>query len=227
MLVTSFGSCRIGDINNNTKLNELINYTHSTKEIIQMIYFLQGRLKIPFPYNKYCFRTGICENKCITFEKKYNDLFLNTDVFVLEICSRKKYIHNGFYLHHLCVDTLWNFYKNTDNEIKKTYVLERQNDNEIEEDIKLIKKLLLPRKIIIVSHYNSKMNGKVFESRDNLINTLQVICKNQNIPFINPTDILNNYNQEEVIQNDLGHYTDFGLSKFTEFINMYIEKNFN
>lgn len=34
MLITLFGSCRINNILNNNNLNNLLNYTHSTKEVI-------------------------------------------------------------------------------------------------------------------------------------------------------------------------------------------------
>ena len=45
------------------------------------------------------------------------------------------------------------------------------------------------------------------------------------MPIINPTMALKEYKQEEVMTNDLGHYTSFGLSKFTEYINKFIEDN--
>ena len=53
--ITLFGSCRISLISSSNKLNKLINYTHSTKEVIQLIRFLKGELNIPSPYNIYCF----------------------------------------------------------------------------------------------------------------------------------------------------------------------------
>ena len=65
---------------------------------------MKGELTIPNPYNKLCFRTAICDNKYIDYNDIYNKLFIDTDIFIIEICSNKKYMHNGFYLHHLCVD---------------------------------------------------------------------------------------------------------------------------
>ena len=79
--------------------------------------------------------------------------------------------------------------------------------------------MLHPKIIIIVSHYNSKQNEKVLNSRNNLINLLDTICKKYNIPFINPTIVLSNYSQEEVMTEDLGHYTDFGSNKFVDYVN--------
>ena len=62
MSITLFGTCRLNKIYNHNNLNNLINYSHSTKEVIQFIKFLKGELSIPKPYNKLCFRTGICNN---------------------------------------------------------------------------------------------------------------------------------------------------------------------
>ena len=155
MSLTLFGTCRLNNIHNHNGLNNLINYTHSTKEVIQFINFLKGELSIPNPYNKLCFRTGICDNKFIDYNNTYNKLFIDTDIFIIEICSNKKYIHNDFYLHHLCVDKRFSDYnKNIPDEILNNFIIEKQSDEEIENDILEIQKLLYPKKIIIVSHYN-------------------------------------------------------------------------
>ena len=49
---------------------------------------------------------------------------------------------------------------------------------------------MFPKKIIIVSHYNSTKNDEYITSRNNLINLLDSICKKYHIPFINPTFVL-------------------------------------
>jgi hypothetical protein len=100
------------------------------------------------------------------------------------------------------------------------------SDEEIENDILEIQKMLYPKKIIIVSHYNSKQNGEYINSRNNLINLLNSICKKYDIPFINPTIILANYTQEQVISSDLGHYTDFGINEFSNYINNFLKSAF-
>ena len=80
------------------------------------------------------------------------------------------------------------------------YICSKQTPDEIENDIIEIKKLIEPRKMIIVTHYNSLIHGKYITSRNNLINNIIKICKKMNIPVINPTDILTAYRQEEVIK---------------------------
>lgn len=227
MSFTLFGTCRINNILNHNNLNNLVNYPHSTKEVIQLIKFLKGELIIPVPYNRLCFRTGIRDNKSIFYNTSYTKLLLDTDIFIIEISSIKKYIHNNFYLHHLCVDKRFSRYNNnTPDEILNNFIIEKQSDEEIENDILEIQKMLYPKKIIIVSHYNSKQNGEYINSRNHLINLLDCICKKYDIPFINPTFVLGNYSQEQVITNDLGHYTDFGINEFSNYINNFLKSAF-
>ena len=224
MSITLFGTCRLNHVHNHNGLNNLINYSHSTKEVIQFINYLKGELSIPNPYNNLCFRTAICNSTFIDYNDTYNKLFNDTDIFIIEICSNKKYIHNGFYLHHLCVDKrVMEHHKNTPDEILNNFIFEKQSDEEIENDILEIQKMLYPKKIIIVSHYNSKQNGKYLNSRNDLINLLDCICKKYDIPFINPTIVLSNYTQEQVMGNDLGHYTDFGINEFSNYVNNFLK----
>ena len=227
MSITLFGSCRIKNINNNN-LSELISYTHSTKEVIQLIKFLKGELVIPKPYNKLCFRTAIIQNTFIDYEDAYNKFFVDTDIFIIEICSIKIYTHNNFYLHHLCVDrrhSTWN--DRTPKEILNNFKIEKQSDEEIENDILEIQKMLYPKKIIIISHYNAKKGSQYINSRNHLINLLDNICKKYNITFINPTIVLSNYNQKDVIGDNLGHYTETGKEQFLEYMNNFLNSEFN
>jgi len=226
MSITLFGTCRLNKINNHNNLNNITTYPHSTKEVLQLIKFLKGELVIPKPYNKLCFSVGICGDTFINYNSTYNTLFVNTDIFIIEICSSKKYIHNEYYLCNLCVDTRFiDYNKNTPPEILNNYIIDKQSDEEIENDILEIQKMLFPKKIIIVSHYNSKLNGECITSRNNLINLLDSICKNYDISFINPTIVLTNYTQEQVMTKDLGHYTDFGINEFSNYVNNFLQSS--
>ena len=222
MTITLFGTCRLTNIPNHNNLNNMLNYTHSTKEVIQLIKFLKGELTISEPYNTLCFRTGIVEKKPIYYDNTYNKLFLDSDTFIIEVCSRKKYIHGGFYLHHLCVDKRFNEnnQNNTQIDIFNNHTVEKQSNEEIENDILEIQKLLYPKKIIIVSHYNAKLNGEYIKDRNDLIHTLETVCKKYNITFVNPTLIMSQFKQEEVLSDDLGHYTQLGFYIFSKY--MYI-----
>ena len=214
-------------IKHNNNISDDINYTHSTKEVIQMIKILQGELIIPHPYNRFCFRTSICNKSHIDLNESYKTRFDKSDLCVIEICSTKTYIHNQFYLHHLCVDKRFpNHTVNTPSEIINNFNIENQTENEIENDILEIQKILENKKLIIVSHYNSTCNGKYIKSRNNLINILDSICKKHNIHFVNPSNVLSKFSQDKVLQNDLGHYTDFGHDMFTKYMDDYIHSLF-
>lgn len=224
MSITLFGSCRLSHISNTNNLNNKISYTHCTKEVIQTIKYLKEEHTILKPYNKLCFRTGIVENRFIepTFECK--QLLLDSNICIIEICSNKKYIHNNHYLHHLCVDRRFMGYNyNTPAHILYNHVIEKQNDEEIETDILEIQRLLEGKQIIIVSHYNSHINGTCMQSRDYLIHLLESICKKHDIHFINPTTALSDFKQEEIMTNDLGHYTELGLKEFGKFMDEYLQ----
>ena len=45
------------------------------------------------------------------------------------------------------------------------FIIEKQSDEEIENDILEIQKMLYPKKIIIVSHYNVEKDGQYLNSR--------------------------------------------------------------
>jgi hypothetical protein len=226
MSITLFGTCRIDGIKNSNKLNNLINYTHSTKEVIQQIKFLLGEKCFPPPFDKLCFRTGIVKNNPIVNNPIFTKLFSESTVCVIEICSEKTYVYDDFYLHHLCVDTQYrSFNRNTPKVISDNFKCIKQTYDEIENDILEIKKLLEPRKLIFVTHYNAKKNGEYLKSRSNLITFLSEICEKYNIPLVKPSEVLKDYEQEQVMKKDLGHYTPLGFSKFSDYMNNYLDEN--
>jgi hypothetical protein len=229
MSVTLFGTCRLNYIKNN-QLNNLLNYCHSTKEIIQLILFLKGELCIPSPYNRLCFRTAICEDTTIEYKEDYHQRFIHTDLFILEICSIKKYMHRGYYMHHLPFDKLWHKFDNYNNmrfidhtprDVLEQFTIEKQTDAEIEQDLLDIQKMLSPKKILVVSHYDSKKEGVYIKSRHHLIQLLDSLCHKHHIPFINPTVVLSKYTQEQVMTSDLGHYTSLGLFEIANYIHEF------
>ena len=222
--VTLFGTCRFDKIDYNTNLNNFIGYTHNTKEVLQLIRFLKGEIAIPPPYNTLCFKTAIEKRIGIDMDNHhYKHKFNNTKIFVIEICSRKKYIHNNYFLHHICVDKrMTHFNNNTPKDILDSYTVETQSDEEIENDIVEIQKILYPRKVVIVSHYNSKINGEYIESRNGLVCLLDKICEKHGISFVNPREALGQYTQEQVMYDNLSDYTEFGLCEFGKYMNNYI-----
>ena len=234
-MITLFGTCRIDGVHYNNNINNQVNYPHSTKEIIQQIHFLSGALTIPHPYSILCFRSGILQKTDIVLTTELQDAFKTSKLFVVEICSMKKYMSDGFYLHHLAVDkrfASYNYnYNNNNNDDygcstnstnSITFECKTQTAQEIEDDILQIIKLIANRKLIVVTHYNSKRNDEFMDARNNLIVLLSDICNKYSIPIIKPSEVLKEFSQDQVMNDDLGHYTPLGFQKFSEYINNYI-----
>ena len=200
--LTCFGSCRTLVISKyvpQTRLNELITFTHSTKEVIQLIKFLKKEINIPNEINKYCFRTGIIENRNIELLPNFITLFDNTDTVIIEICSSRIYNYEGYYLHHLAIDTRFPESNNTPENIKNIVIKTIQSKEELELDLVTLREILHPKQILIISHFNTKHNGIVFQKREILINNLQELCNKHNIPFYNPTILFNKFKQFDII----------------------------
>jgi len=107
MSITIFGTCRLMGVNNINNIHITVTFPHSTKEMIQMIKFFRNEITIPPPYDILCFRTAINNKKGISFDPCYNRMLIESNVCLFEISSRKKYIHNNFYLDHLGFDKSW------------------------------------------------------------------------------------------------------------------------
>lgn len=219
-IVTSFGSCRVTNVRNDTRLNGILTYTYTTREVLQLIAFIKGELILENPYNKICFRRAILEGVGLEWKPIYKELYGLTDVFVVEICSRKKYMYGGKCLHDLSVDKRFpGFNEGTPPEILAGHTLEEQTDEEIRRDLLEIRDMLLPRKMIVVSHYNARLDGVLLYSRDTLIRLLKGVCAENAIPFLDPTEALESFPQELVITPDLSNYTQVGMGEFTKRLN--------
>jgi len=202
--ITILGSCRQESINKHfktTNIKEGLTYPHYTKEIIQAIEFCKGISNISIENSKICFRTGILENKQLDW-RTFKSEFDTTDVFVIEIASRLSYEWNNMYLHHIQTEAAYNF------KYSKEIIVRDLTDSEIEEDIKHIKHLLDPKPVIVISHISTYTHGKRYA----LIKLLEDICHRLNIPFYNPSTLLNEYSSDLILANEkvIAHYTNFG-----------------
>lgn len=220
MSITLCGTCRICNVDDNNNLQNIISFTQSSKEAIQFIKFINGHIDIPLEYNMAMFRTGILEKKVITYNKRFTELFEKSNTVIVEICSKRVFTIESYYLHHLSVDERYKGHNNSiPYDIKQKYKMYRQTDEEIENDIKELISLVGDKRLIIVSHYNSKLNGEYLQSRNELIQLLEMLCLKYNITFVNPTTIFKNYEQHIVMQDDLGHFTGFGSKIVSDYIN--------
>lgn len=158
MNVALFGTCRLLSIRHHfgcTDFDDAISYVHSTKEIIQLIKFITKQVEIPETINQFCFRTGILNRQPVAYSNRFLSQFNEADLFVIEICSNKKYIFQDYYLHHLAVDKRLHYCKDTPQQILKGTEVCHQDRQEIRKDISEIMELVRPRKVLLVSHINA------------------------------------------------------------------------
>src|SRR5579871_394530 len=88
--VTFFSSCRLGpmqSIVNCSNIHHDITFTHSSKEIIQLLKFIRQEINIPIEINQYLFRTGILQNSPIYLTQDIIKKFKESQLFIIEICS--------------------------------------------------------------------------------------------------------------------------------------------
>jgi hypothetical protein len=205
--VTIFGSCRQDSIYKDFKVNTIrdeITYPHYTKEIIQAAEFCMGKIKIPEELTQLCFRSGILEKKTID-SAKFQKAFNETDVFVCEIASRRAYVYEGHYVHHILSEEKYGF------ENWKNVTQFDLSDEEIEADIIYLKNLLAPKKILVVSHIYTRRAGRRYE----LIRILEQICRSHGVAFFDPMTNLGSNSPNSMLmpeEQDVGsaHYTKKG-----------------
>lgn len=219
MKITILGSCRQDSLYKKyhiTKIKNEISYPHYTKEVLEVINYLTEKHLEPSETLQ-VFRTPRLKNSPIMNYANLKKEFDETDLFIIEIASRKKYLLNNHYVHHIFYDDP-NYNVNT----KDLITLEIQSDTEIENDILNIKNKL-KKPIIIVSHLVTRNHGE----RHELAVLLKNICKKHNILFRNPIDEIlkkkHNIDNLFLKENILSHYNDQGhnviLDIYTEFIN--------
>jgi hypothetical protein len=219
MTTTLLGSCRIETLKDSNNLNVAINYPHSTKEVLQLIKFITGTLSFPPPLDILCFRTSIDTRTPMVYRPEFTKIFDESTTCIVEICSKKTYMYDGYYLHNRAVDKRFGDYERAPQIVLDNYMCLKQSKDEIEADILEIKKLIGHRKMIVVTHYNSRVNGEYLESRNDLIKTLTETCEKHNIQLVNPEKVLKDYEQKYIMMGDLSHYSALGATKITEYIN--------
>lgn len=204
-LITIFGSCRQDSLYNLypiTSIKNNLTYTHYTKEIIQAIKYCKDPSE-EFDEVVY-FRTPLLKKK---FPKKsFKKEFENTDIFVVEIASRIAYQYKDKYIHHEAYDNP--VYRDL---LTEAVIIKELTNEEIESDLLEIRDLLYPKKVVVVSHIDTKKTG----TRSNLVNLLKNICPKIGIPLIDPSILLENHSENLLFEkNDSArHYTRYGHSK--------------
>lgn len=203
-------SCRLYNLSPNSYIHEVHN-THNTKEVIQYIQYINGDIDIDESMHRYVFRSCYLDNNFCIDRKALKQEFLLADTVCIELCSKKKYQKNGYFIHHLAADWGDSPAKNSiENEnINAKYELTIQSKDEIEEDILQITTLLQNKQVVFVTHIDYGI-----EVRKNLINELLEIFHKHNLTYINPSDKLDVLKNE---MTDSNHYTSNGLEVIADY----------
>lgn len=190
---------------------------HTTKEIIN---FLNNYNKIDLNMDDVNYIYGdlihpTVKKDAITYCNNMNRIFDSVTTIFLEITSRKYVFYN---------DTIYNnFYYNKNND--KT--MNKINDSELFSDILYIKYLLKNKfkieNIVIIPHINLRLdNGEKIVGRDELKTSLEKICKNLKIEFLDINKAFPEGSFFKDIAPDNLHYSKKGNSIVSEYINNYL-----
>lgn len=215
MKLSIFGSCRqdsLYKLFDVTNIKNQLSYPHYSKEIIQCVKFCKNKSDIPKHLTRHLFRSGILNKSEICYDFK-ND-FETTDLFVVEIASRKTYNYQGFYAHHILTDEAYGF------DDRSSIHQGESSDEEIERDILLMRELFNGKPFIIVGHICTRKTGKRYE----LLNLLRNICDAHTIPFFDPQEQLADCESMFVQEDPIAHYTEKGHTIIGELYKKFIDK---
>lgn len=227
--VFQIGSCRLNYINNNknTIVNRPIYFTHTTKEILQLLKFINGAkqnaiYKKAFPHD---------------FEKKINNcikIFDKSSIILIEISSIKELVDENK-IYYNAVD----LGRNYNNHILKVKI---QKENELLNDINEIINILFKMnkkidKIIFQGHFDNNIKNRTII--DNALRKIKKNNKNNKIDFIILKDIFIDENINKICKKrkdnnkiiDMNHFTQYGFDliyeKFLTIIYSFIESSDN
>jgi hypothetical protein len=223
MKITILGSCRQEPLSKFFKLTTVknaISYPHYTKEILEVIKFCKyGHLTPEETLST--FRTSILNKKPIHFTSKLKNEFDNSQLFIVEIASRKTYQFQNRYVHHILYDN-----PKFNTKYKDLIKVREQNDDEIENDIIKINEELNKR-IILVSHI--VMDKDTDSKRFKLVNLLEKICLRHNILFLNPSKeiIKKGYNVSSLVEREpiIAHYNKSGIAVMQKIYKQFVDEN--
>ena len=159
---------------------------HNIKQHIQFIKFINDEITIPNEILSK-FLTSYshlehCEDKSLLPLKKNNikNQFNECDWYIFEICSLKLYYNNGFQVQF---------------ELTDKYNFRLQTEEELLEDLKVIRKLIPSnKKILFQVHFRPNIifndTTKTTEKREIIFNTINKFCKNNENTYIYDPSIL-------------------------------------
>lgn len=215
-MISVFGCCRQDSIHSGL-INKELAFCHNTKEMLEIIKYCKTGHISP-EETVYVLRHPLVHKTPLHYNIKYKEELENTDIFIFEISSKKTYEYNNKFCHH----SLYTEYKKFNINISiKNQVIERtQTFDEIYEDIIRIKNEI-KKPMIIVTHLNNSNTGERYE----LCNMLEIICKKESIPIINPIkELVSRGIDIHKILEDGNHYNKYGHSVIKEVYDEFIKK---
>ena len=217
--VCIYNSLKNWYIKNTFQGNQFIGKLHNTKEIIQLIELLKGKITLSnemlslflTSFSKFRCPRAPREKYSEQIIKNIKDNFNKLDKIFIEISSIKCYMYKNkpVNLEHISGCPFIEDYKS---------LMYKQDKNEIINDLEYIIELIGSNKLIFVSHFN--ISG--IQNRLTIKESLEFVCKKYNIPLILPYEHLDLKNKGYLLQGDLLHYTFEGVDVATNEYKKYL-----
>ncbi len=213
LTVSAIGSCRVFTPINTQRSLGKINvahggaewYTHTTREALQKLKIVQRKVTVPDELVPLVVETN---DKKWHPEAHSPDFYDKTDVFVVEICSRKIFSGSEFYFQQWCVQKVLHEQDTPQALLQKVNDADKrvQSQAEVLKDMKLLCDRL-GKPVIFVSHINVPMaNGKPFVERNAIRDILQSFCASDpRAVFFDPTPTVQQHGVADALI-DSGHY---------------------
>lgn len=223
-------------------------FLHTTPEIIHRLEYLKGDYfygqklqNFQLTNNSadllknYCysdvdiFLIEISSRKLISYEKNYlqwNNTIktvkkLGSEFSSLWLKSLNKKFKQGGKVLNFEIESLPNVLNMDEFDIISSIKARKQENIELEMDIEKIIKLT-NRKVIFVSHINVlNKDSNLIKPRNELINSIEEICKRKNYYFIDPSELLFYVNQKELMDKEgesVNHYNPEKLNFIGSFL---------
>ena len=219
--ITILGSCRQDSIFDNfsvTPVRDELTYPHYSSEALQAAKYISGQFFYENIKLDIAFRSFLLNGKIRDSRKLMRD-FAQTELFIIEIASRKYYKVGNTFAHHILED--WSFESSKRHTIEIGY----ETDQIVESNILKMRDIFSPRPMMIVTHFYTKSTGLRFD----LVDLIKRIGKKHDIPVFDPVnelggfDAVDNFTEKETV---LSHYSEDGHKVVGEKYIKFIKKNF-
>lgn len=220
MNITIFGCCRqdpLYKLYDITPIRNRLTYTHYGQEILQAISFCKNPTDEKIK-NSFMFRSFILNPKKRP-KINWTRHFYNTDLFVVELASRKSHFLNGVWLHEAYRDPSYAF------STPDAVVIEEANADKINQMVTRIIEELRPKKVMFVTHvYTHEC-----QHRKVLASEIKHACAKFNVPVFDPVEQFGGQNiiKKYLLKEDIiAHYSSEGNDLLQNYYENFISKHF-